>query len=101
MARLIAVRHLESWLDLLAVHLPLPIMNHDGEGYRHLGIGGPTGSTATVHGPTQGVLNGVPAQGGIVHSVPLPSAITRSTSPHTQPFPHPWYVMRSCTGNQR
>jgi hypothetical protein len=27
----------ESWLDLLAVQLPIPILNHNGEGYRRWG----------------------------------------------------------------
>ena len=75
------MRHLESWLDLLAVQRPMLIPNDDGEGHRCAGIGRPTGSTATVYGPTQGVLNGVPSQGGIVHSVQPTSARIRTHTP--------------------
>jgi len=38
-SRLIAMRYLESWLDLLAVQRPLLILNHHGEGHRRAGIG--------------------------------------------------------------
>ena len=32
------MRDFESWLNLLAVHLPMSILNHNGEGHCHLGI---------------------------------------------------------------
>ena len=63
MARLIAMCDRESWLDLLAVLLPILIMNHNGEGHCYLRIGRPHWLNSHCTRPDTGRLERRPLTG--------------------------------------